>query len=130
MSAYGYGDSTPGSVRASIAAAVVFDTLGRCDVPERKKWAQLGESAFLDLWYAHEKGEFRCADGKAWKALGRFGFTEEIAGLADERRTAAAILYITLLGISLFGLRNYLTGTESSDVPIDGEMYRRLGATL
>lgn len=46
------------------------------------------------------------------------------------RRTAAAILYITLLGISLFGLWNYLTGTESSDVPIDGEMYRRLGATL
>lgn len=48
----------------------------------------------------------------------------------DERRTAAAILYITLLAISLYGLRNYLTGTESSDVPIDGEMYRRLGATL
>ena len=48
----------------------------------------------------------------------------------NERRTAAAILYITLLGISLFGLWNYLTGTESSDVPIDGEMYRRLGATL
>ncbi len=48
----------------------------------------------------------------------------------DERRTAAAILYITLLVISLYGLRNYLTGTESSDVPIDGEMYRRLGATL
>ena len=89
MSAYGYGDSTPGSVRASIAAAVVFDTLGKCDVPERKRWSQLGESAFLYLWYAHEKGEFRCADGKTWKPLGRFGFTEEITGLADERRTAA-----------------------------------------
>lgn len=48
----------------------------------------------------------------------------------DERRTAAAILYITLLAVSLYGLWNYLTGSETSDVPIDGEMYRRLGATL
>ena len=48
----------------------------------------------------------------------------------DERRTAAAILYLTLLAVSLYGLWNYLTGSETSDVPIDGEMYRRLGATL
>ena len=47
-----------------------------------------------------------------------------------ERRTAAAALYITLLGVSLYGLWNYVTGAEASDVPIDGEMYRRLGATL
>lgn len=48
----------------------------------------------------------------------------------DERRTAAAVLYITLLGISLYGLRNYFFGAEASDVPIDGVIYRRLGATL
>ena len=48
----------------------------------------------------------------------------------DERRTAAAILYITLLGISLYGLKNYFSGSEASAVPIDGVVYRRLGATL
>ena len=48
----------------------------------------------------------------------------------DERRTAAAVLYVTLLAVSVYGLWNYLTGAEASDVPIDGEMYRRLGATL
>ena len=47
-----------------------------------------------------------------------------------ERRAAAAALYITLLAVSLYGLWNYVTGAEASDVPIDGEMYRRLGATL
>ena len=48
----------------------------------------------------------------------------------DERHTAAAVLYITLLSISLYGLRNYFFGAEASDVPIDGVVYRRLGATL
>ena len=48
----------------------------------------------------------------------------------DERHTAAVVLYITLLGISIYGLWNYLTGTEASGVPIGGEIYQRLGATL
>lgn len=48
----------------------------------------------------------------------------------DERRTVAVVLYIMLLGISIYGLWNYLTGTEASGVPIDGEIYQRLGATL
>lgn len=89
LAAYGSGDSTPKAVRAAIAAAVVFETLGRSDVPDRATWAQLGESAFRYLWFSHAAGEFDCADGRKWSALGRWGFTEPIHGLKDVRAVAA-----------------------------------------
>lgn len=82
LSVYGSGDSTPKAVRAAIAAAVAFETLGKAEVPDRSAWAELGASCFRYLGFSFETGEFDCADGRKWRPLGPWGFTEEIAGLA------------------------------------------------
>ena len=121
----------------ALAALLVywFDCAARQEMPWNA--GKLGFSAlgFLlmtvlcTLWAGNKAGNLRVALF-FWTGFLLAYLTAAQFRSRDERRTAAAILYITLLGISLYGLRNYLTGTESSDVPIDGEMYRRLGATL
>ncbi len=121
----------------ALAALLVywFDCAARHETPWNA--GKLGFSAlgFLlmtvlcTLWAGNKAGNLRVALF-FWTGFLLAYLTAAQFRSRDERRTAAAILYITLLGISLYGLRNYLTGTESSDVPIDGEMYRRLGATL
>lgn len=125
------------AVLFALAALLVywFDCAARKETP--RSIASLGPAAlgFLlmtvlcTLWAENKAGSLRVAlffwTGFLLAYLAAAQFRTR-----TERRTAAAILYITLLAVSLYGLWNYLTGTESSDVPIDGEMYRRLGATL
>lgn len=125
------------AVLFALAALLVywFDCAARKETP--RSIASLGPAAlgFLlmtvlcTLWAENKAGSLRVAlffwTGFLLAYLAAAQFRTRA-----ERRTAAAILYITLLAVSLYGLWNYLTGTESSDVPIDGEMYRRLGATL
>lgn len=125
------------AVLFALAALFVywFDCAARKETP--RSIASLGPAAlgFLlmtvlcTLWAENKAGSLRVAlffwTGFLLAYLAAAQFCTR-----TERRTAAAILYITLLAVSLYGLWNYLTGTESSDVPIDGEMYRRLGATL
>ena len=81
------------------------------------------------LWAGNKAGNLRVALF-FWTGFLLAYLTAAQFRTRTERRTAAAALYITLLGVSLYGLWNYITGAEASDVPIDGEMYRRLGATL
>ena len=81
------------------------------------------------LWAGNKAGNLRVALF-FWTGFLLAYLTAAQFRTRTERRAAAAALYITLLAVSLYGLRNYVTGAEASDVPIDGEMYRRLGATL
>lgn len=81
------------------------------------------------LWAGNKAGNLRVALF-FWTGFLLAYLTAAQFRTRDERRTAAVVLYITLLGISIYGLWNYLTGTEASGVPIDGEIYQRLGATL
>ena len=81
------------------------------------------------LWAGNKAGNLRVALF-FWTGFLLAYLTAAQFRTRTERRAAAAALYITLLAVSLYGLWNYVTGAEASDVPIDGEMYRRLGATL
>lgn len=81
------------------------------------------------LWAGNKAGNLRVALF-FWTGFLLAYLTAAQFRTRTDRRAAAAALYITLLGVSLYGLWNYVTGAEASDVPIDGEMYRRLGATL
>ena len=81
------------------------------------------------LWAGNKAGNLRVALF-FWAGFLLAYLTAAQFRTRTERRAAAAALYITLLAVSLYGLWNYVTGAEASDVPIDGEMYRRLGATL
>ena len=81
------------------------------------------------LWAGNKAGNLRVALF-FWTGFLLAYLTAAQFRTRTERRAAAAALYITLLAVSLYGLWNYITGAEASDVPIDGEMYRRLGATL
>ena len=81
------------------------------------------------LWAGNKRGNLRVALF-FWTGFLLAYLTAAQFRTRTERRAAAAALYITLLAVSLYGLWNYVTGAEASDVPIDGEMYRRLGATL
>ena len=86
-------------------------------------------TALCTLWAGYKAGSLRVALF-FWTGFLLAYLTAAQFRSRGERRTAAAVLYITLLAVSLYGLWNYLTGTEASGVPIDGEIYRRLGATL
>lgn len=95
-------------------------------------WAALGfllMTLLCTLWAQSKAGNLRVAVFY-WTGFLLAYLTAAQFRRRDERRTAAAILYITLLGISLYGLKNYFSGSEASAVPIDGVVYRRLGATL
>ena len=81
------------------------------------------------LWAGNKAGNLRVALF-FWTGFLLAYLTAAQFRTRTDRRAAAAALYITLLAVSLYGLWNYVTGAEASDVPIDGEMYRRLGATL
>ena len=81
------------------------------------------------LWAGNKAGNLRVALF-FWTGFLLAYLTAAQFRTRTDRRAAAAALYITLLAVSLYGLWNYVTGVEASDVPIDGEMYRRLGATL
>lgn len=125
------------AVLFALAALLVywFGCAARKDTP--RNVGDLGPAAlgFLlmtvlcTLWAGNKAGNLRVALF-FWTGFLLAYLTAAQFRTRTERRTAAAALYITLLGVSLYGLWNYVTGTEASDVPIDGEMYRRLGATL
>ena len=121
----------------ALAALLVywFGCAARKDAP--RNIGDLGPAAlgFLlmtvlcTLWAGNKAGNLRVALF-FWTGFLLAYLTAAQFRTRTERRAAAAALYITLLAVSLYGLWNYVTGAEASDVPIDGEMYRRLGATL
>lgn len=125
------------AVLFALAALLVywFDCAARKDAP--RNIGDLGPAAlgFLlmtvlcTLWAGNKAGNLRVALF-FWTGFLLAYLTAAQFRTRTERRAAAAALYITLLAVSLYGLWNYVTGAEASDVPIDGEMYRRLGATL
>lgn len=125
------------AVLFALAALLVywFGCAARKDTP--RNVGDLGPAAlgFLlmtvlcTLWAGNKAGNLRVALF-FWTGFLLTYLTAAQFRTRTERRAAAAALYITLLAVSLYGLRNYVTGAEASDVPIDGEMYRRLGATL
>ena len=125
------------AVLFALAALLVywFGCAARKDTP--RNIGDLGPAAlgFLlmtvlcTLWAGNKAGNLRVALF-FWTGFLLAYLTAAQFRTRTDRRTAAAALYITLLGVSLYGLWNYVTGAEASDVPIDGEMYRRLGATL
>ena len=110
-----------------------------CAARKRTPWnaANLGASVLVfllmtvlcTLWAENKAGSLRVALFYWTGFLLAYLMAAQFRG-RDERRTAAAILYIVLLGVSFYGLYNYFSGYEASDVPIGGEVYRRLGATL
>ena len=120
------------------AAALLFYWLD-CAARRREPWnaANLGAAVLVfllmnvlcTLWAENKAGNLRVALFYWTGFLLAYLTAAQFRGRA-ERRTAAAILYITLLGVSLYGLWNYFSGYEASGVPIDGTVYRRLGATL
>lgn len=125
------------AVLFALAALLVywFGCAARKDTP--RNVGDLGPAAlgFLlmtvlcTLWAGNKAGNLRVALF-FWTGFLLAYLTAAQFRTRTERRAAAAALYITLLAVSLYGLWNYVTGAEASDVPIDGEMYRRLGATL
>lgn len=125
------------AVLFALAALLVywFGCAARKDTP--RNVGDLGPAAlgFLlmtvlcTLWAGNKAGNLRVALF-FWTGFLLTYLTAAQFRTRTERRAAAAALYITLLAVSLYGLWNYVTGAEASDVPIDGEMYRRLGATL
>ena len=125
------------AVLFALAALLVywFGCAARKDTP--RNIGDLGPAAlgFLlmtvlcTLWAGNKAGNLRVALF-FWTGFLLAYLTAAQFRTRTDRRTAAAALYITLLAVSLYGLWNYVTGAEASDVPIDGEMYRRLGATL
>lgn len=119
---------------AALAVYWLDCAAGKCEAlnPGALGWAVPGfllVAVLCTLWVENRAGHLRVTlfywTGFLFAYLAAAQFRTR-----EERRTAAALLYITLLGVSLYGLRNYFTGAEASDVPIGGEMYRRLGATL
>ena len=125
------------AVLFALAALLVywFGCAARKDTP--RNVGDLGPAAlgFLlmtvlcTLWAGNKAGNLRVALF-FWTGFLLAYLTAAQFRTRTDQRTAAAALYITLLAVSLYGLWNYVTGAEASDVPIDGEMYRRLGATL
>ena len=125
------------AVLFALAALLVywFGCAARKDTP--RNIGDLGPAAlgFLlmtvlcTLWAGNKAGNLRVALF-FWTGFLLAYLTAAQFRTRTDRRTAAAALCITLLAVSLYGLWNYVTGAEASDVPIDGEMYRRLGATL
>ena len=125
------------AVLFALAALLVywFGCAARKDTP--RNVGDLGPAAlgFLlmtvlcTLWAGNKAGNLRVALF-FWTGFLLAYLTAAQFRTRTDRRAAAAALYITLLAVSLYGLWNYVTGAEASDVPIDGEMYRRLGATL
>ncbi len=120
------------------AAALLFYWLD-CAARGCEPWnaANLGAAVLVfllmtvlcTLWAENKAGNLRVALFYWTGCLLAYLTAAQFRGRA-ERRTAAAVLYITLLGVSLYGLWNYFSGYEASGVPIDGMVYRRLGATL
>jgi len=121
------------AVLFALAALLVywFGCAARKDAP--RNIGDLGPAAlgFLlmtvlcTLWAGNKAGNLRVALF-FWMGFLLAYLTAAQFRTRTDRRAAAAALYITLLAVSLYGLRNYVTGAEASDVPIDGEMYRRL----
>lgn len=118
------------AVLFALAALLVywFGCAARKDTP--RNIGDLGPAAlgFLlmtvlcTLWAGNKAGNLRVALF-FWTGFLLAYLTAAQFRTRTDRRTAAAALYITLLAVSLYGLWNYVTGAEASDVPIDGEMY-------
>ena len=68
------------------------------------------------LWAGNKAGNLRVALF-FWMGFLLAYLTAAQFRTRTDRRAAAAALYITLLAVSLYGLRNYVTGAEASDVP-------------